>query len=55
MHLKKVKLIKISCNIKSDMAEIWTRVLIDSKPGLSVRDQIVTKSERGKQNNNSSS
>ena len=49
------KIHKISWKIKSDIIEIWSRALIDTKPRLSVHGQIVTKSEWGKQNNNSSS
>ena len=49
---KESKIHKISCKIKSDTTEIRSRVFIDTKPGLSVRGQIVTNSEWGKQNNN---
>ena len=49
------KIHKISCKIKNDITEIWSRALIDTKPRLSVHGQIVTKSEWGKQNNNCSS
>ena len=53
--IEESKSYKMSCKIKSDITEIWSRALIDTKPRLSVHGQIVSKSEWRKQNNNCSS